>query len=115
MGWKPATMDEVKGILEGELQACNFEQTAIFRQYGVEPHFAPILRYGITGNVVVVARKSDEVIYWEDIEEGFNISLEGLNGQVLEHWCNQDELGVGRRTWPFDSIPRGPNWEFWTS
>ncbi len=54
MGWKPATMDEVKGILDAELKACNSEQTAIFRQYGVEPHFAPIVRYGITGNVAIL-------------------------------------------------------------
>ena len=37
MGWKPATMDEVKGILEGELKACNSEQTAIFRKLAHHP------------------------------------------------------------------------------
>jgi hypothetical protein len=94
MDWKPATMDEVKDILKAELKECNSEQLANFRQHAIEPHFAPIVRYGITGNVVVVARKSDEVIYWEDIEEGFNISLVSPDGRVLEHWCNKDELGV---------------------
>jgi hypothetical protein len=94
MEWKPATINEVKDILTADLKKCNPQQIAIFRQYSVEPYFAPIVRYGKTENVVVVAQKSDEVVYWEDVEEGFNISLAGRGGRVLEHWCNQDDLGV---------------------
>lgn len=94
MDWKPATIDDVKDILKAELLECNSEQIAVFQQHSIEPHFASIVRYGMRENVVVVARKSDEVIYWEDVEEGFNISLIGHNGQILEHWCNQDDLGV---------------------
>lgn len=94
MDWQPATIEEVKNILKAGLQECSSEQIAIFRQCSVEPYLAPIVRYEMSGEVVVVARKSDEVIYWEDIEEGFNISLVGPDGQVLEHWCNQDDLGV---------------------
>lgn len=94
MEWKPATIDEVKDILKADLKKCNPQQIAIFRQYSVEPYLAPIVRYGKAENVVVVAQKSDEVIYWEDVEEGFNISPAGPRGRVLEHWCNQDDLGV---------------------
>lgn len=94
MEWKPPTVDEVKEILKADLKKCNSRQIAIYRQYSVEPHFAPIVRYGKAENVVVVAQKSDEVIYWEDVEEGFNISPVGPDGRVLEHWCNQDDLGI---------------------
>jgi hypothetical protein len=94
MTWKPATLDDVRKIMKGDLAKCTPQQTAIFRQYSVEPHFSPIVRYGESGFVVVVAKKSDEVIYWEDVEEGFNISPLGPDGSVLEHWCNQDDLGI---------------------
>jgi len=94
MAWKPATIDEVKDILRADLKRCNPKQIEIFQQYSVEPYFAPIVRYGKEENVVVVAQKSDEVIYWEDVEEGFNISLAGPGGRIVEHWCNQDDLSV---------------------
>ena len=43
---------------------------------------------------MVVARNADELLYWEDVEEGFNISPIGADGIVLQHWCNQDDLGI---------------------
>ena len=97
MDWEPATIDAVKDIVKAHLKQFNSQQIAIFRQYSVEPYFASIVRYGKAESVVVVAQKSDEVIYWEDVEEGFNISLTGPGGHVLEHCCNQDELGVALR------------------
>jgi len=39
---------------------------AVFQQYSVEPLLAPIVRNGKEESVVVVARKSNEVIYWEE-------------------------------------------------
>lgn len=33
-----------------------------------------------------------EVIYYNDIEDGFNISEYEAYGQIKEYWCNQDEL-----------------------
>jgi hypothetical protein len=94
MTWKPATLDDVRNILKGDLEKCLPQQTAIFRQYSIEPHFSPIVRYGKSEYVVVVAQKSNEVIYWEDVEEGFNISPLGPDGNILEHWCNDDDLGI---------------------
>jgi hypothetical protein len=44
-------------------------------------------------SVVVIARNGDQVIYYEDVEDGFNVSPISPDGRVLEHWCNQDELG----------------------
>jgi hypothetical protein len=49
--------------------------------------------------VIVVARKGKEVIYWEDVEEGFNLSPVAEDGRILEHWCNQDELGLALNAW----------------
>jgi len=110
MEWKPATLDEVKEILRSDLEECNPQQIAIFEKCFVEPHFAPIERYGEVENVVVVAQKSGDVIYWEDVECGFNISSIGPDGRILEHWCNQDPLTVA--LYRLDQPPenRGYNW-----
>jgi hypothetical protein len=97
--WRPATVEEVKEIVDEDLRQCDAEQTAAFNRYAVEPCVAPIVRYGKVESVVVIARRGDEVIYWEDIEEGFNVSPIGPDGRILEHWCNQDELGLALDSW----------------
>ena len=90
--WRPATVDEVKEIVASDLKACDAAQMAAFTKYRVEPFSAPLVRYGKMESVVVVARNGDQVIYWEDVEDGFNVSPISPEGRVTEHWCNQDEL-----------------------
>jgi hypothetical protein len=99
MDWKPTSVEVVKKIVQDDLAGCDDEQLASFRQYAVEPYQAPILRYGRIESVVVVARRRGEVIYWEDEEEGFNLSPVAQDGRIIEHWCNQDELGLALNAW----------------
>ena len=33
-----------------------------------------------------------KVIYYNDIEDGFNRSVFSIYGKIDEYWCNQDEL-----------------------
>ena len=94
---KPLEM--IREIVQGDVGRCDAEQFAAFQKYAVDPYLAPILRYGKIDNVVVVARRDSEVIYWEDVEEGFNVSPLSPDGQVLQHWCNQDELGLALNAW----------------
>jgi hypothetical protein len=82
-----------------ELRACDAEQLAAFNKYRIEPFSAPIVRYGQLESVVVVARNGDHVIYYEDVEDGFNVSPLSPDGQILEHWCNDDELGIALNAW----------------
>lgn len=90
---------EVRSIVVEDLKACDAEQMAAFNEYAVESYVASIVRYGRMESAVVVARKGNEVIYWEDVEEGFNVSPVDSNGQILEHWCNQDSLGFALNAW----------------
>ncbi|HWF06468.1 MAG TPA: hypothetical protein VHA06_22450 [Candidatus Angelobacter sp.] len=97
--WQSAAVEQLKLIVHGDLETCDAEQFAIFTRYAIEPYLAPIVRNGTIESVVVVARRENEVIYWEDVEEGFNVSPIDSNGQILEHWCNQDELGLALNAW----------------
>jgi hypothetical protein len=96
---QPATVDDVKRIVATDLSDCDAEQVAAFDRYRVEPFLAPIVRYGEIGTVVVVARNGNEVMYYEDVEEGFNVSPIAPDGQILEHWCNQDDLRFALNEW----------------
>ncbi len=97
--WQPATVEKVKQIVEEDLRTCDAEQLTTFERYAIEPYVAPIVRYGKIESVVVVARNGNEVIYWEDVEAGFNASPIDSNGRILEHWCNQDELPFALNAW----------------
>ena len=96
--WRPATIKEVQRIAEQGLKTCDAGQVRAFKQYAITPYMAPILRYGKKERVVVVARKDNEVISWEDVEEGFNVSPVDSEGQIL-HRCNYDELGFALNAW----------------
>lgn len=50
-------------------------------------------------SIVVAARNGSDVIYWEGVEDGFNVSPISADGQVLEHRCNQDGLGFALNGW----------------
>jgi hypothetical protein len=99
MKWRPATIEEVREIVDHDLSQCDTEQLGAFKSHGVDPYYGKIVRYGHSGVVVVVARKGQEVIYWEDVEEGFNVSPIDKDGEIVEHWCNQDNLGLALNTW----------------
>jgi len=99
MEWKPAPVEDVMEIVQEDLSDCDPEQAAVFDRFAVNPFPAAIVRYGQIGSVIVVARRYNEVIYWEDVECGFNVSPIDENGTVLEHWCNQDELRWALNHW----------------
>ena len=97
--WKPASVEEVKRIVKKDLARFDAKQRAVFQQYKVEPYTASIVRYGNPETVVIVAQRGNEVIYWEDVEQGFNLSRITDKGLILEHWCNQDDLGLALNSW----------------
>jgi hypothetical protein len=37
------------------------------------------------------------VVWYNDIEDGFNISRYAIYGQISEYWCNQDDLDMSIR------------------
>jgi hypothetical protein len=97
--WQTTTVEEVKEIIASDLAVCDGEQLATFRRYAVEPYPAPIVRHGKNETVIVIARKGNEDIYYEDVENGFNVSPVSPGGEILEHWCNQDELRFALNAW----------------
>src|SRR5258705_2283619 len=93
------SIEYVKQLIDRDLPDCDEQQLALFKRFAVEPYIALITRYGNSDTVVVVARNGNEAIYNEDVEAGFNVSPLGPRGEILEHWCNQDELKFAMNYW----------------
>ncbi len=93
------TQAQVEQIIRTELADCEPQQRETFERYRVSLRRAPIMRYGRSEYVFIVAQRGNEVMYYEDVEGGFNFSPLGQDGQVLQHWCDQDELKFALWHW----------------
>lgn len=65
------------------------------------PSASPIIRFGNTESVFVVADRRGVVIYYEDVEEGFNISLLAADGSIAKPRWEQWKLR--HALWHFDA------------
>ena len=72
---------------------------AKYARYRIEPLQAGIDRGEGTEYVFVVARNGAEVMYYEDVEDGFNFSRLGVHGSILEPGCEQDPLKWSLQRW----------------
>lgn len=97
--WRPITADEMQSLIDEPLKDCTPEQREIFDRYRVALRPTPLERYGQLETVFVVAQRGNEVMYYEDVEDGFNFSPLTADGRVAQHWCNQDELKYALIRW----------------
>jgi hypothetical protein len=91
--WKPISALELNRLVDLELTNCGIEQQNLFARYRVPPYRVPIHRLGKLEEVFVVAELPSGVIYYEDVEEGFEFDSLGTDGAIPEQSCNQYELG----------------------
>ncbi|MUV12587.1 hypothetical protein [Noviluteimonas gilva] len=90
--WQPVTTAELAALLEAQLADCSLEQKQLFERIKVAPRLAPIDRSGNVEHVFVVAQVRDLALYYEDVEEGFNISPLGQGGEIASPGSEQWEL-----------------------
>jgi hypothetical protein len=99
MTWQPASIQAVASIVERDLKGLVEQQLDVFRRFSVEPYRAPISRYGEIESVVVVARHGEKVIYWDDVEEGFDVAMIDDAGRIVPSSASQDPLAVAINRW----------------
>jgi len=90
--WQPISAAELDALLAVQIADCTPEQQEFFDRCKVTPYLVPITRFGETEAVFVVARAGDLVLYYEDVEEGFNISMLSPDGSIATPGYNQCEL-----------------------
>ncbi len=88
--WSPATAEEVTSIVERDLRECPENLAALFGSIRTPFRPVPISRSGKVEYVFVVAEQNGVVVYYEDVEEGFNLSELAADGSIAtpgyEQW-----------------------------
>lgn len=90
--WQPITIEQLEAVVAAQLGACAAEQQAAFASLRVQFFSVPISRLGAVESVLVVARLPSGLLYFEDVEEGFEIGVPGADGVLPDQGCNQLEL-----------------------
>jgi hypothetical protein len=90
--WQPVTAEELEALVVAQLADCSPEQQQLFERCKVTPRLVPIDRYGHIESVFVVAQAGNLVLYYEDVEEGFNISPLSQDGAIASPGYEQWEL-----------------------
>lgn len=95
MTWQPMDLADLQAMLSRDLAECTGEQREFFRRASVSPvkwRLAPWEDQG--GGFWAVAGNMDRVLWYNDIEDGFNVSRFDVQGEIPrdEYWCSQDSL-----------------------
>jgi len=98
-GWRPISEPELDELIEAQLLECSADQRMAFEKYRVPLQKARIMRSGNVEDVFVVAKNGSEVLYYEDVEEGFNFSPISESGEILKPGWDQDELKYALWHW----------------
>ena len=108
--WTPITLQELQKLIKSEVSKMTSEQLKIWKEISVSPEKWEEKDYGREGGGFwVVAITEGEIIWYNDIEDGFNISKSSANGKIEEYWAEQDEL-----QWTINKLKRHHNRVFKT-
>jgi hypothetical protein len=99
--WKPITDLEFDDLFERQYAELNKAQRDMFDPFRVPFWRATIRRSESMGEetVIVVAQKDAGVLYFDDIEYGFNISTIDPMGRILTPGGSQNTLKEAVEEW----------------
>ena len=93
MNWQPITETELLDMINKSYDRMTPEQRRIWETIKIEPQKWAQEPYGNEGDGFwVVAIIGNTVIWFNDIEDGFNRSCFIKLGEIDEYYCNQDNL-----------------------
>ncbi len=91
--WQPLTRDELDSMISIALSQYDQEVGSDWERIKIEPakwQCSPLGDLG--GGFWAVAIENGNVLWYNDIEEGFNWSPFKERGIIDEYWCNQNEF-----------------------
>lgn len=105
--WTPISLQELNSEIVSTEKDFTDELKNFWDLIKINPIKWEEKRYGeMGGGFWVVAIFGSQIIWYNDIEEGFNVSNYSKNGEIEEYYCNQDEL-IGVITRLFNFIKSG--------
>lgn len=97
MAYQSMTAEALRERLAQELGECSAAAQAFFAAIAFTPVKWKQSPWGDeSGGFWAVAAKGDRVLWYNDIEGGFNVSRFVTRGEIPaeEYWCNQDDLCI---------------------
>ena len=95
MTWHPISLTDLQSMLSHDLADCSEEQREFFARASIVPARWRLSPWGDEGGGFwAVAVHEDRVLWYNDIEDGLNVSKFEVTGEIPrdEYWCNQDPL-----------------------
>lgn len=93
MSWEPISEAEIWNELNNAWARMSVGQQRVWQVIKIEPEKWRLSPWGDEGGGFwVVGLIGHQVVWYNDIEDGFNISDWRRYGQIEGYWCNQDEL-----------------------
>ncbi|WP_028582204.1 hypothetical protein [Desulfogranum japonicum] len=93
MKWQPIKEEEIWDDLNQSWKRMSYEQRNLWEVIKIIPEKWKQDPWGNAGDGFwVVAIIGKTVVWYNDIEEGYNRSTYSEYGKIEEYWCDQDEL-----------------------
>ena len=96
--WEPISKAKLLEMAASEESFLEASLRTFWDRVRIEPvkwSLPPWGDYG--GGFWVVAISQQHVLWYNDIEGGFNVSRFDAAGRINDYWCNQDDLGLALR------------------
>ena len=90
--WRPIPAPELEALVSSQLSVCSPTQQTAFARYRVQLYPAPFRRADALEQVLVVAELPVGLLYYDDVEEGFEVGAPDSRGILHDCGCNQFEL-----------------------
>ena len=93
MTWEPISEEKLWDEINESYERMDFHQRRLWERIRIEPEKWELHPWGDKGGGFwVVAILGRTVIYFNDIEDGFNRSTYSKYGKIRRYFCNQDYL-----------------------
>lgn len=92
MTWTPITRQDLENEIAKQLESLDPDEAKFFEAIRAPLQETPIIRFGKVEKAFVVARYKNKVVFYDDIEEGFEITKLNDKGDITECGANQFEL-----------------------
>lgn len=91
--WRPISDDALLSLIATAEGAMEPLVLAFWERIRIRPAKWALPPWGDQGNGFwVVAVVGEECVWYNDIEDGFNVSRYEAVGRIADYWCNQSEL-----------------------
>jgi len=91
--WTPISLEELDSLVDSGFRQMSSAERSWWTSIRIVPQKWKLSPWGdMGGGFWVVAVVGDSCVYYNDIEDGFNVSRFQSPGHIDNYFCNHDEL-----------------------